>query len=134
MANVITLTDALNTAVAFEKATKRPEKGPLVISGATGGEGMTIEARIATLELQKRQNDGAGAGAGRGQGKLADEGCFYCGYVGTQNKSVESVKETKPEVSSKESHRLRQWTNRPRTLWRSATWRRTASWGWRIPT
>jgi hypothetical protein len=82
MANVVTLTDALNAAVAFEKASKRPDKGPMVISGATGGEGMTIEARIAALELQKRQNDGAGAGAGRGQGKLADEGCFYCGYVG----------------------------------------------------
>ena len=63
MANVITLTDALNAAVAFEKASKKPEKG--VISGASGGEGMTIEARIAALELQKRQNDGAGAGAGR---------------------------------------------------------------------
>jgi hypothetical protein len=35
MANVVTLTDALNAAVAFEKASKRPDKGPMVISGAT---------------------------------------------------------------------------------------------------
>jgi hypothetical protein len=79
--DVVTLEDALQAAVAFEKARAQP-KSAGVISGATGGEGMLIKARIAALELQKRQNNGVGTGAGRGQGKLAHEGCFYRGYVG----------------------------------------------------
>ncbi len=50
--DVVTLADALQAAVAFEKARAQP-KSTGVINGATGGEGMTIEAQIAALELQK---------------------------------------------------------------------------------
>ena len=83
--DVVTLEDALQAAVAFEKA-RAPNKPAAAISGATGSE-LTIEARLAALELQRQHRDGGGAGAGRGQGKLADEGCFYCGYVGHNKQS-----------------------------------------------
>jgi hypothetical protein len=78
--DVATLQDALTAAVAFEKA-RAPPKTAGAVSCATGGE-LTIDARIAALELQKREG-----GGDRSPGKLADEGCFYCGYIG-HNKAV----------------------------------------------
>jgi hypothetical protein len=50
--DVVTLADALQAAVAFEKARTQP-KSSGAIGGAAGGSKMTHEARIAALELQK---------------------------------------------------------------------------------
>ena len=71
--NVADTAEAVKAAVAFEKA-RTPVKAPTI--GATVGDSSSIEARMAALEFNKQ------AAFGRGQGKLAEEGCFYCGFIG----------------------------------------------------
>ncbi len=77
LSNVATTEQALSVAVAFEKANTTTKTGSMC--GAAKDE-MSIEARIAALELQKQQRDGNERQGN--SGKLADEGCFYCGFIG----------------------------------------------------
>ena len=72
LANVVTLDDVLNAAIAYEKA-NAPLAAPKV-AGASGGPEDDLTAQIAALEFRRQQLSGGGS--------LKDEGCFYCGWVG----------------------------------------------------
>ena len=76
LATVVTLADVLAAAIAYEKARATKPANPARVAGAAGGttEEQDFAARLAALELRRQQGGGAG--------KLADEGCFYCGWVG----------------------------------------------------
>lgn len=77
LADVATTEQSLAVAMAFEKAQSPNKSG--AVHGASADE-TSLDARIAALELQRQQRN---SGDQRGNtGKLADEGCFYCGYIG----------------------------------------------------
>jgi len=77
LSNVATTEQALSVAVAFEKANTTTKSGSM--SSAAKDE-TSIEAQIAALELQKQQHDGNKRQGN--SGKLADEGCFFCEFIG----------------------------------------------------
>ena len=81
--NVNNAIEARTAAVAYEKA-RCTNKVPATMSGASGEDETSLEKRIAALEMQRSQpRDSQNQTQNRAQGgKLADEGCFYCGFIG----------------------------------------------------
>jgi hypothetical protein len=73
--NVATTEEALNTAIAFEKA-RAPPKTATVHAATT----ITLEEALAKLAAIG-EGGGFQSGGQGGRGRLADEGCFYCGYL-----------------------------------------------------
>ena len=73
--NVATTEEALNAAIAFEKA-RAPPKTAKVHAATT----ITLEEALAKLAAMG-EGGGFQGGAQGGRGRLADEGCFYCGYL-----------------------------------------------------
>ena len=76
--NVATTEEALNTAIAFEKA-RAPTKVATVHAATTLTTTMLEEA-LAKLSAIG-EGGGFQSGGQGGRGRLADEGCFYCGYL-----------------------------------------------------
>jgi len=76
--NVATTEEALDTAIAFEKARAPPKTA--TVHAATTLTTTMLEEALAKLSAIG-EGGGFQSGGQGGRGRLADEGCFYCGYL-----------------------------------------------------